>query len=410
MIGGWTSLYSLILVGLWIVSVRPGPVNTHYLFVPILGGVFLGWLWRKKLGPQGILLAVAASQFLVVLDFHTQRFGFLGMLCLGLALPVALGVGILRRPLAMRTQGMRIAFVILLLGTTASDLVFNFQESKKLYVSFPNPWQLIPGFDPAAPTPQPGLREVCEYNHNIEPNVPQAIRYASLITKKPAAFSPTAVAEAPQTFQQAKDSSRWATFLMQKPYFDLIHSRLDGKSLAKFCAIDERAFQFKRFAIPAGSESSLRAMEMLDHQALDALLDDAVFVEGSVNPGIPTFTGTIIPRSALAPSTVEVTRYAPDDVTLSIDATSAGLLYWSDGYDPSWRAAVDDQPTAVLKANVNFKGIAISEGKHVVHFQYRPIAFIGAIYLFFAAFGFSMFGGSIAWLRRCPLHLLAPQA
>ena len=62
------------------------------LKVLALGGVFLGWLWRKKLGPQGMLLAIAASQVFVVLDFHTQRFSFLGMLCLGLALILGLSI------------------------------------------------------------------------------------------------------------------------------------------------------------------------------------------------------------------------------------------------------------------------------------------------------------------------------
>jgi hypothetical protein len=378
-------------------------VNTQYLFVLILSAVLLGWFWRKKLGPQGTLLAVVAAQFLVVLNFHTQRFNFLSMLCWGLALPVVLGIAILRRPLAARTKGIRITFAILLLGTTASDLIFNFQGSRKLYASFPNPWLLLEGSDPIAPTSQPGLRQVYEYNHNVEPNVPQAIRYASLITKKPAAFSPTAAAEAPQTFQQAKDSNRWATFLMQKPYFDLIHSSLDGKSLAEIFAINEPAFQFKRFAIPVGSQSSLATMEKLDPQALQALLKDGLFVGGSVTPGTPIFTGTILPRSALDPSAFEVTQYAPDDVTLTIDATSTGLLYWSDGYDPWWRATVDDKPTAVLRANVNFKGIAIPQGKHLVHFEYRPTAFIQALNLFFAAFGFSLLGGTITWLWRGPL-------
>ena len=43
-----------------------------------------------------------------------------------------------------------------------------------------------------------------------------------------------------------------------------------------------------------------------------------------------------------------------------------------DGYDPGWRASVDGRPASVLRANVAFRAVAVSAGRHVIEMVYRP--------------------------------------
>jgi hypothetical protein len=46
-------------------------------------------------------------------------------------------------------------------------------------------------------------------------------------------------------------------------------------------------------------------------------------------------------------------------------------------WHPWWRATVDAKPTEVLKANVLFRAVQVSAGKHRVRFEFEPI--VGAI-------------------------------
>ncbi len=72
----------------------------------------------------------------------------------------------------------------------------------------------------------------------------------------------------------------------------------------------------------------------------------------------------------------EITRYRPNEVTLTVDTPQAGLLFFSDRYAPDWKARVNGQMTQVYKANTLFRAVCVPQGKSEITFTYRPRSLI----------------------------------
>ncbi|MEI8175838.1 MAG: YfhO family protein [Candidatus Omnitrophota bacterium] len=80
----------------------------------------------------------------------------------------------------------------------------------------------------------------------------------------------------------------------------------------------------------------------------------------------------------------QVRHYDPNRLALSYASSIPGFLYFSDGYDRYWRAALEGKGVAVLKANGAFKAIKVPAGTHQVEFRYDPFIFtfsLGIYYL-----------------------------
>lgn len=72
---------------------------------------------------------------------------------------------------------------------------------------------------------------------------------------------------------------------------------------------------------------------------------------------------------------VNVVSYQPNRVEVETQAEQPQLLYLSDNFFPGWKATVDGKDVPILRANYTFRAVSLSEGKHVVIFQYDPISF-----------------------------------
>ena len=44
----------------------------------------------------------------------------------------------------------------------------------------------------------------------------------------------------------------------------------------------------------------------------------------------------------------------------------------ADSYDPGWQVRVDGRPAPLLRADMAFRAVALSAGRHVVEMVYRP--------------------------------------
>jgi hypothetical protein len=75
--------------------------------------------------------------------------------------------------------------------------------------------------------------------------------------------------------------------------------------------------------------------------------------------------------------TARIVSYKNTEIVIEADAPSGGLLLLYDIWHPWWRATVDDKPSDILKADVLFRAVALSPGKHQVRFSFHP--FTGAI-------------------------------
>jgi hypothetical protein len=71
-------------------------------------------------------------------------------------------------------------------------------------------------------------------------------------------------------------------------------------------------------------------------------------------------------------STVQVTAFAANRITVEVDAIDEGLLVMSEIHYPGWRASVDDQPARLIRANAIQRGVPIPQGRHTVHMRYNP--------------------------------------
>lgn len=78
--------------------------------------------------------------------------------------------------------------------------------------------------------------------------------------------------------------------------------------------------------------------------------------------------------------TVTITKYEPNQITLSSFSNSSAYLVLSDNYYPGWRAYVDGNEVKILRANYLLRALPLLPGHHNIVFVYRPTSFIvGAI-------------------------------
>ncbi|PYQ15526.1 MAG: hypothetical protein DMF80_08710 [Acidobacteria bacterium] len=81
------------------------------------------------------------------------------------------------------------------------------------------------------------------------------------------------------------------------------------------------------------------------------------------------------PSVAAEPSFAGASRVAArqaDRVQLDADLSADGYVVLVDAWDPGWRAWVDERPSAVLRANLAFRAVAVGAGRHLIDMRYRP--------------------------------------
>jgi hypothetical protein len=71
-------------------------------------------------------------------------------------------------------------------------------------------------------------------------------------------------------------------------------------------------------------------------------------------------------------SQVRLTALRPDRTMVEAALSAPGHLVLVDAFDPGWRATIDGQPAALLRANVAFQAVAVPAGNHRVELLYRP--------------------------------------
>jgi hypothetical protein len=69
-----------------------------------------------------------------------------------------------------------------------------------------------------------------------------------------------------------------------------------------------------------------------------------------------------------------IQRYENTRIDISVDATRPGYLVLSDVWHPWWTATIDGRPAEVRRANVMFRAVAVPPGRHIVRFEFEPIA------------------------------------
>ena len=95
---------------------------------------------------------------------------------------------------------------------------------------------------------------------------------------------------------------------------------------------------------------------------------------------------------------VKIESYKDEIITLNVNASGNNFLFLGDtylsgvnkikilginiiSYDVGWKAYIDGSETKIYRANHNFRGIVVPEGKHKIEFVYLPASFVISKYL-----------------------------
>jgi hypothetical protein len=83
--------------------------------------------------------------------------------------------------------------------------------------------------------------------------------------------------------------------------------------------------------------------------------------------------GSARSRSATSPGTARIVRYANTEVVVDALAPAHGFLVLTDIWHPWWRAQVDGVNAPMLKADVLFRAVELTPGRHQVRFTFHPL-------------------------------------
>jgi uncharacterized membrane protein YfhO len=55
-----------------------------------------------------------------------------------------------------------------------------------------------------------------------------------------------------------------------------------------------------------------------------------------------------------------------------VTSNKPSLLILTDSIYPGWRATIDGADVEIYQTDVNFRGVMVPEGEHIVNFSYEP--------------------------------------
>ncbi len=131
-------------------------------------------------------------------------------------------------------------------------------------------------------------------------------------------------------------------------------------------------------------------------------MSDIAALAELANPKIPMFGNVLLAPDADIPSSagqgitgsVEVLNYKAGHVRLQTKSEQPAMLRIADKFDPGWRALVDGQPAAVLRADYLFQAVYVPAGAHTV--ELKITAPHQTLWIQFA--GMAICAGAAVWI------------
>jgi len=80
-------------------------------------------------------------------------------------------------------------------------------------------------------------------------------------------------------------------------------------------------------------------------------------------------------RDRIKKDKVDILRYSPNIVEISVRAKEPAFLLLSDTYYPGWKAYVDGSIKKIYRADYFLRAVEIPEGEHLIKFVYDPFSF-----------------------------------
>lgn len=116
--------------------------------------------------------------------------------------------------------------------------------------------------------------------------------------------------------------------------------------------------------------SSYEKVEKSDEQIIKRLLADDFNVRDSL---VLERDSPISPQAGAG--SVEVLDYKSQEVVIKTKSDGPKLLFVSDNFYPGWKAKVDGDETAILRADYTFRAVPLLAGEHTVRFYFDSDSF-----------------------------------
>ena len=142
------------------------------------------------------------------------------------------------------------------------------------------------------------------------------------------------------------------------PYYRLVYDNLDGKVYENRLYRKSRGIFFGRpkFFRLEDREEVIESIKSMDYSKY-------VYIEGD--------GGMDLMYSDPISCSVRIIEYTPNRVIYRYQASSDGILTFSEEYDRGWSVTVDGRKSEVLKTNLIFRGVAVRKGKGEIIFRYH---------------------------------------
>jgi hypothetical protein len=155
-----------------------------------------------------------------------------------------------------------------------------------------------------------------------------------------------------------------------------------------------RSFIVHRARIVGDAQEALAVL-----QAPDLDLSNEIVLE-EAPPDFASSLQPVVQPTAASGETCEITRYDPNQVTVTASTSVNGFLFLSDRYDPGWKAYVDGVEAEIYRADYTFRAVYLTAGQHKVDLVYVPRSFALALPIsMLALLGLMILLGN-PWLRK----------
>jgi uncharacterized membrane protein YfhO len=89
----------------------------------------------------------------------------------------------------------------------------------------------------------------------------------------------------------------------------------------------------------------------------------------------PSSQGAPLTGEAPAPAKLTIAKYGDNSVVIDVETDRPGVLVLHDLFYPGWEARVDGVQKPVLRANILFRGVETTAGRHRIEFRFNPLSF-----------------------------------
>ncbi len=173
----------------------------------------------------------------------------------------------------------------------------------------------------------------------------------------------------------------WAYPYWEMPQYKLVWEDDNFEVLENTKSLP-RAFLASSYRVVTGDQEILDAFFSPDMDRRETLLVET-------KPDIEPQPGVGVAK---------ITNYSSNSVTVETESNVPKLLFLSDVYDAGWQAAIDGKKTNILRADYDFRAVALPSGKHAVTMHYWPKSIIVGFWI--SGFATLTIASMLLWKRR----------